>query len=94
MKSTFRTLMICAVMARLSFVSTVTDRCVLAATKAFYVVRDWAAKVFTGPIDMRRDAAQFNRPDPQLVRASSFVARILKRENPRVEAGWRMCPSI
>lgn len=35
-----------------------------------------------------------DRPQVERVAAKSFVARLLKRERPRLEASWRMCPSI
>jgi IS4 transposase len=33
------------------------------------------------------------KPTVLRVAARSFVARLVKRETPRVEASWRMCPS-
>lgn len=33
------------------------------------------------------------RPTVERVKAHAFVARLLKRERPRVTTGWRMCPS-
>jgi hypothetical protein len=87
-------LLSCAVLACAAFAVSSVDHCVIAMVDTIKLCRDWAVKLVTGPVDMKRDGVQFNRPDPQLVRAQAFVARILKRDTVRVEAGWRMCPSI
>jgi uncharacterized damage-inducible protein DinB len=40
-----------------------------------------------------RDQAAQRKPAVLLVQARAVVARLVKRETPRVEASWRMCPS-
>jgi hypothetical protein len=34
------------------------------------------------------------KPAVLIVRARAFVLRVVKRQTPRVESTWRMCPSI
>lgn len=35
-----------------------------------------------------------HRPTVTLVAAKTYVARWLRRDEPRVQAQWRMCPSV
>lgn len=43
---------------------------------------------------LAREDVKRQAPKVPLVRAKSFVQRILKRERPVVMPSWRMCPSI
>lgn len=71
----------------------IVTACALGILAAFVIGYEWFMKVLVGPACVRRDAL----PLPvakALHRAAAFVARMAKRERPRMEAGWRMCPSI
>lgn len=89
-RSSFRFLAVCALSVAAAAVTS-ASLVVHATVAALHVARDWVIKVVTGPVDMQ--SVEPKRADPQLVRAAPFLARILKRERPRMEAGWRMCPS-
>lgn len=90
-RSSFRFLVACAlsVAAACATVSTIA---VHATVTAFHVGYEWFMKIFTGPVDVRAEALQLPVAKA-LHRAAAFVARMAKRERPRMEAGWRMCPS-
>ena len=70
--------------------SRVAFACIIAVVVApvFSFLRD----VFFGPTDMR--SQQLATAEKPLHAVKSFSLRILRRERPRLEAGWRMCPSI
>jgi len=43
---------------------------------------------------LAREDVERQVPKVPLVRAKSFIQRILKRERPVVMPSWRMCPSV
>ncbi len=45
------------------------------------------------PAPVRADAMD-SKASRLLTAASSFVERMVKRERPRIEARWAMCPSV
>lgn len=59
--------------------------------------RDWLVAFVLAPTQMTQPpAGQLVQREPAvlLVAARAFVARLLRRETPHIEAGWRMCPSV
>jgi hypothetical protein len=56
-------------------------------------LRDWA---YSGLENLHQAPAGeiSSKPTVARVRAHAFVARLVKRERPRVTSQWRMCPSV
>jgi hypothetical protein len=69
-----------------------------AVTSGFHAVGTWIRITFdrlVGKLTARKaDAMAGFRPWLPLVIAEAYVQRIVKRETPRMEAGWRLCPSV
>lgn len=63
------------------------------ALTAYRHGREMALKVFAGPVEIEQ-AQTPTSPRVQILRAESFVQRLLKRSRPVVTPGWRECPSI
>jgi len=91
-RSSFRFLAVSALSVAAAC-ATLTTTIVRASAAVLYVGYEWFMKVFIGPVDVRAETLQLPVAKA-LHRAAAFVARLLKRERPRMEAGWRMCPSI
>lgn len=66
-------------------------------TSGYHAVAGWINTSFDHLVlklvPLKASALGF-RPWLPLVLAKAYVQRLVKRETPRMEAGWRMCPSI
>lgn len=93
-------------MTRSRFASIVAIACVAVATASACIGHAVSAIAYTfqagwdyvlgrvpiAPADTKSETSA--RPRVALVKARSFVARLMRRERPRVTPLWRMCPSI
>lgn len=86
-----------ASLAALTFAAaaSVGSACIDFAKRSYGAVRAFAVSLFEPLARMDRiDAGQVaHRPTVERIAAKAFLARLVKRDRPRIEAGWRMCPS-
>lgn len=68
-----------------------------AVTDGYHAVGVWIHTTFDRMVgklvSMKADPMLGFRPWVPLIVAEAYAQRIVKREVPRMEAGWRMCPS-
>lgn len=65
------------------------------ASAAWRTSRDWVVRLAMVPIAMcsARAGGIARQPVQTLTAARSFLARCMRRAEPRIEAQWRMCSS-
>lgn len=93
MRKSLMSLAAVACLAMVACVSSVADSVHAIAMSAYHYGRDMVLKVFAGPVEIET-AQTPTSPRVQILRAESFVQRLLKRSRPVVTPGWRECPSI
>ena len=86
MYRTHRPLIVFAVAAALAVVSTFHR----AYEAVKFAVCGWIERTLPAPV---RAGTAEHRPAVALVAAKNFVLRFIRRETPRIESRWRMCPS-
>lgn len=86
MYRTHRPLIVFAVAAALAVASTFQR----AYEAVKHAVCGWIEQTLPAPL---RAGVVAHRPAVALVAAKNFVLRFIRRETPRIESRWRMCPS-
>ncbi len=66
---------------------------VASVQETFSRCRDWVVSTFDSLVVALAARAEPSAPPVLMVKARQYTARLLKRETPRIEASWRMCPS-
>jgi hypothetical protein len=82
--------------AAVIFISTAATACTEAVVSVWRYASATVASFAAGFLNCAspKVGQVVDRPQVERVAAKAFVARLMKRERPRLEAGWRMCPSI
>jgi archaellum biogenesis protein FlaJ (TadC family) len=83
----------CVAMAAIAF--SVAYAVIDTAAAAWRTSRDFVVRLAMAPIAMcsARAGVVARQPRIVLIAARSFFARCVRRAQPRVEAGWRLCSS-
>lgn len=89
-RSRFFSMLACAAIACMAFVSTAVHVAVHAVVATYRSAKNL---VLDGFKQAAADSAGKALPLAAFVQAKAFVMRLAKRERPEVSGSWRMCPS-